>query len=644
MRTRSLLAPKGGMSASARLGQVLVLLCAALLAACGASGSGTMSSASLGVGASTSSCTNCGAAVVSLTDAPGDFVTYLVNVVSIQLKRADGTVVETVPVSTQVDFAQMVNLAEIISAKQVPAGQYVSAMITLDYSGATIAVEGATGTVTIAPDQIINGNTNVALVAPNPTQMTLTLALTGTGALAVTPGAVANLALDFNLLASNSIAPSSGAPTTVSVNPTLTASLAPDITKNLRARGPLVSVDTSAGSYVITMRPFQDVDDTAGSLTVNTTATTTWNINGSAYTGSDGLAQLAKLPAGTMTAALGQWSTTTRGFTASTVLVGSSVAGFGGNGIEGTVIARTLDQFTLANGIEWHQAQSTLKYVGQMVVTVAPATAVSEDGASGPFSIADISVGQHLQVSGTLGSDGSGNPTLDASAGTVRLMATRVQGTVTGTMPGQVILNLISLDGRAPGVFNFAGTGGTQDATATAYSINVPSALSPSGLTSGVPAQFTGFVTPFGTAPPDFAAQSLVNFALAPATLQVRWGASGSTAPFATVSSTELLISQATLQTSSLSGIRLGPSRIDARMLASGLQLVPDAADANPQLAIGHWQSQTVDTYSTFAAFAAAIGTDLNDTVAALQLVASGPYNAGTGALSVDQAVLVLND
>ena len=53
----------------------------------------------------------------------------------------------------------------------------------------------------------------------------------------IAPNAVANLALDFNLASSNTITPSNTAPTTVTVNPVLTASLAPDAAKMLRVRG-----------------------------------------------------------------------------------------------------------------------------------------------------------------------------------------------------------------------------------------------------------------------------------------------------------------------------------------------------------------------------------------------------------------------
>ncbi len=102
---------------------------AAALAACGSAGGGSGMT-----GSTAQACSNCGAAVVTLTDAPGDFLSYLVKVVSLQLTRSDGTVVQTVPVTMSVDFAQLVDLSEIVSASQIPAGKYVSASITVDYA------------------------------------------------------------------------------------------------------------------------------------------------------------------------------------------------------------------------------------------------------------------------------------------------------------------------------------------------------------------------------------------------------------------------------------------------------------------------------------------------------------------------------
>ena len=249
---------------------------------------------------STPAASSTGTAMATLTDAPGDFLTYLVQVVSLKLTRADGTVVETVPNSTQIDFTQLVNLSEIISAQQVPSGTYVSAALTLDYSGASIIVDNGNGGVTVPASNIINGSTNAALVAPA-SQLTVTLQLPSGAPLVINRGVIANLALDFNLAASNTVAPSSitasTAPSgvTVTVNPTLTASIAPDASKQIRVRGPLVSVTNtaSATSYTVNVRPFFNASGEQGQIVVNTTATTSFVINGTTSTGSAGLTALA---------------------------------------------------------------------------------------------------------------------------------------------------------------------------------------------------------------------------------------------------------------------------------------------------------------------------------------------------------------
>src|SRR5271165_5072825 len=90
----------------------LAIASAGLLAACGGGGS-SMNSTPTGT---PQSCANCGPALVTLTDAPGDFVSYIVTIDSLQLTNANGTTVQILPNATQVDFAQLVDLSEVVSA------------------------------------------------------------------------------------------------------------------------------------------------------------------------------------------------------------------------------------------------------------------------------------------------------------------------------------------------------------------------------------------------------------------------------------------------------------------------------------------------------------------------------------------------
>ena len=86
-----------------------------------------------------------GELVVSLTDAPGDFTTYTVDVVSVSLTKASGVAVETLPLATRVDFSQYTELSEFLTAATVPSGIYVEGTLTLDYTNADIQVQDADG-------------------------------------------------------------------------------------------------------------------------------------------------------------------------------------------------------------------------------------------------------------------------------------------------------------------------------------------------------------------------------------------------------------------------------------------------------------------------------------------------------------------
>ena len=634
--------------------------------------------------------TNTGTAMVTLTDMPGDFLSYMVNVVSLKLTRADGTKVETVPVTTTVDFAQLVNLSEVVSAQQVPAGNYTGVSLTLDFNGATIVIDNGAGGITVPAANIIDGATSSALVSPS-SQVTLTLQLPSGEPLVIANGTVANLALDFNLAASNTVAPSPITSSTlpsavmVTVNPVLVASVTPDLSKPIRVRGPLVSVTNTSSqtSYTIKVFPFfTDADEGMGQVVVYTTTTTAFTINGTSYTGNAGLTALAALPTGTMTLALGTFDSTAKTFTAAQVFAGTSVPGAGLDSVEGTVVARSGDVLTVRHaffepeeggGIQGGEVMSAVRganamsgsmgstasgdtmstdmgandfgFFGQVMVTVASTTMVTEDGQTGAFGPQDISVGQHVQAFGKAGTDASGNRTLDASSGSVRLMVTRAWGQYTSAAAGVVTMSLQALDGLPPSAFTFAGTGTTgNDATASAYTVSVPAALPLPTLSAGFPIAFDGFVTPFGSAPPDFAAVTLVNFATANAHLHLEWMAPGPTAPFVSpLSTTNVMMTQATVQSAAQHVVFIGPVMEDPGSVSAGLSFVPNTSASNMLFAIGHGDDD-FQVYTTFSDFITALTADLNGTTQLLRVEAVGPYDLSTGVLSVNFMAVELSD
>jgi hypothetical protein len=101
-----------------------------------------------------------GVVAIGLTDAQGDFLSYTVDVTSLTLTKADQTVVQALPQRTRVDFAQFVDLTEFLTAVTIPAGNYVSATLNLDYTNADIQVDDGTGTPVVVPLANIHDSQN----------------------------------------------------------------------------------------------------------------------------------------------------------------------------------------------------------------------------------------------------------------------------------------------------------------------------------------------------------------------------------------------------------------------------------------------------------------------------------------------------
>ena len=268
--------PRGWSSRIQGLGNTLLAtVFASLLLACGGGSAGS----SMGNTGGTGSCgADCGAALITLQDAAGDFQSYTVDVVSLKLRKASGAVVETVPATTRVDFAQLVSLAELISAGQIPSGDYVAATITLDYSNASISADdGNGGSVALAPVDT-QGNAITG-------RIDLSVQLDNRNHLVITRARASRLAFDFNLAVSNVVDLTTA---TVQVAPMIQASVVPPADLNIRVRGALVSADTSASTYTVNVHPFHLNNGDLGQVIVHTSDTTSYEIDGVAYSLSNG--------------------------------------------------------------------------------------------------------------------------------------------------------------------------------------------------------------------------------------------------------------------------------------------------------------------------------------------------------------------
>ncbi|MDE2235686.1 MAG: DUF4382 domain-containing protein [Gammaproteobacteria bacterium] len=612
-----------------RHGLLAVAVCISLgLAACGGGGSS---------GSSSSLTTNCanptpldpnGCVYLGMTDAPGDFLTYTVNISSMTLKRADGATVQMLPQSTTVDFAQYSNLTEFLTGVSMPPGNYVSGTITLDYSNADIQVEDNNGNpVQVTPlDQ--NGN-------PITGQLTLTIDLdTGTGILHVAPGIPRLLDVDFNLQASNQVDLNND---TVTVQPFLDAVVNPDINNMIRLRGPLASVDTQGSSYTIGIAPFwtrANSSNPYGRMTIHTTGSTVFEINQQGYTGSAGLAALAAAGPTTATLAMGSFDFTTNQYVATEVDAGSSVPGGTMDAAQGVVTAVNGSTLTL-QGATLIRSSQTVTFADSVAVTVGPNTRVHEEGQpNGSFSTSDISVGQRLTVFGTITNPNPGSLAMDASNGFVGMEYTRVDATFMGPDGSGtgMLVNVQSIEDRPISMFNFTGTGSDP----ASYDVDL-NGLSDSGFGVNDPVASYGFVTPFGSAPPDFSATSVTDFANASALVRLNWASPGSTQAFSSIDATNGIVpnlsSSPTADVLRRGGIVVSLTSLPASPVILG----------NGYGAYAILQNGVVQVHVTFSGFVTDLSNRLTAGASVTGFYAIGGFDSSSNTLTSNKIAVVVH-
>jgi hypothetical protein len=596
---------------------------------------------------------------VTLSDSPGDFTSYIVNVDSVTLTgKVDGTITAVAAAET-VDFTKLKNISELWDAASVPNDTFTSASIVLDYTNANISVMvGGVPTKAKVVDTtgkaVTTQTVNVTLDPNHPLIITPTFASTS----------AQRLAIDFDLAASN-VVNMATSPPTVTVKPFLTvATSAPD-TKLVRVRGPLINSSVGAGTYTVYVRPFYDESNSLGLLTIFNGPSTITTLNGTTYVGTAGVKALSQTSAGsTMTSAYCTYeptatpSATAGKFMATFVVAGSTLEDFYTQGLEGDVIARSGNTLTVRGStLQFNTGLSQYNNT-DAVVLVGPGTTVTaeENTTLTGLTYKSISVGQHIIARGIYSLPASKVVTLDATGssstntGSVRLMPTELDGTLVSAATGSLLLNLQSIENWPVSDYNFTGNGATA-VTPASYSVDTAGLVLPV-LTAAEPLWIDGISTPFGSAPPDFIASAVNTELSVPARLQVDWNAAGTTTPFATLTSTALTIDLADPNFSA-GTIRIGSENIDLKTLAVNPTIVPQAtppATAGlpeaflPQFAIGNLSAAdttTIKVYNTFATFVTQLPKSLVAATPALHFVATGQYDRGTNTFTATRIDVV---
>jgi hypothetical protein len=586
-------------------------------------------------GCGTHSTASPGTPVVTLSGTSGDFAAYRVGIDSISLTDTNGATWNPIPQmpAESVDLAALTDLTELLGVQAAPSGTYKSATLTLDYNNARIWVNLNGQAVAATP---LSGT------GTTPTIYTVAVTFDPNHPLVITRGQSTRLAIEFDLLTSNSINTSTTTPT-VTVRPFLVMTPAPADATVIRARGLFVTVPSGSSDFIMNVRPLIDLTSALGAVTVSTTTQTYFNINGVAYTGAAGLTALASLTENTVIAAygtLGDLSGITPGFHATSVYGGTSLESPLAEHIGGVVSARSGNTLTV-HGATLLSPPSvvfptsyTASYANNATVTLGSATAVSEDGvAASGLTPAAISVGQQLDVSGQATVDTAGNISLDATAGQVRLASTRVWGTLNSATAGSASLDVLSLGNFAPAGFNFAGTG-TTAADPSAYAVNTGS-LDESATAAGTLLQVDGMVNAFGSAPPDFTATAITAGTATEQRLVVEWINGGATAPFLTDSTAGLVVDLNNANLGTIHEIRIGPAALDLKdptlFPASPLITTVGADQGKLQLAIGSASlTAGVSVFNSISGFASALSSTFTGTKKIYRLVAVGQYNIGT--------------
>jgi hypothetical protein len=456
--------------------------------------------------------------IIGLTDAPSDFVTYTVDVVSLTLTKQNGTVVNTLPLETRVDFSLYTDMTEFLTAATVPSGIYTKAVMTLDYQNADIQVENMNG-VAVPVENILDDDGNSI------TTLKVSVHLEGINKLLIVPGIPVHLTLDFDLKASNQVEFDNNDIPTVTIKPLLLAEVNPKVSKIHRLRGPLKDVNVSDRTFDVIIRPFIHVlsggDQRFGILNVVTDNGTIFEINGELYQGEEGLQTLDSLPILTAIIVIGDLSGHPRRFEARHVYAGSSVPGGDRDVVTGNVISRQANTLTV-KGATLIRAQGSVIFNDNVLIQLGLNTTVRRQLSFDEFNINEISVGQRVMIFGELNAN---ETQLDASQGYACMLLTTLRGEVVGNH-SRLQIDLEAIDGRHIGQFDFSGTGSdwVNDADPANYEIN-NGAINISTMVPGTAIKVRGFVTAFGHAPEiaDFDARTIINVSDTTAVMVVDW-------------------------------------------------------------------------------------------------------------------------
>jgi len=621
------------MNLNKTLNILLVLLMVLAMQACGGGSSDPISVAAnldTDTESSDSASTNTdtpetGALIISITDAPGDFVTYIVEVLSISLSRDNGDRVETLPLTTRIDFNELTELSELLTTATIPTGTYDAVLLTMDYSNADINIQDENGNPVAATPIDTDGN---AL-----RQFNIEVQLTDDSVIQIAKGQAASISLDFDLDASNEIN-LDGSPT-VTVDPILLATPELEADREHRVRGALSSTDLLTSEVTLQVRPIHHRRGNFGEFTFNVDENTQYEVDGTGYTGNDGLIALDNLALESPVIANG--SVNEDSLLAEIVVAGSSVPWANSNVVKGVVIGRDGNNL-LVRGARFENTDGISIFRGEGTIIVGSDTLVSSFGDdANALSIQSISVGSRITAFGALLDEQTIDAT-DPENSQIVLGLNQLRGTVINAQPLAVELTL--LNGRRPALFDFSGTGvdTSMDADPDNYEL-LAGLLNTGILTAGDHIQVRGQIANFGAAPEDFLANTIVNIDTSSlgALFKAYW-ADGASAPFSAISDTSISVE--------LTDARkyLKVQRLDETELAQDSVMTLIAPETDQGLySVKVRNTREIHLYRSFADLVAELQRQLEIGNQLHYIAVKGDYNLETTEITMIRGDFVLN-
>jgi hypothetical protein len=603
-----------------------------------------------------------GTVIVTVSADPGPFTAYIADIESLSLIQSNGNsgygFSNSSGFGKTVDFTKLSDTTEVFGAPAVLEGTYTSVTLTVNYAAGANAIASQ-----IYVD--VGGQSQAATLVDStgatPGTVTYSVKFDPAHPLVVSRATPTTFDLHFDMSAATVVNPTVS-PVKVTVRPYLTASTQPVVNKTLRTRGEFVAADPAGSNFTVNSVAFFDSPSYSnapqGAIALKTTDQTTYNVNGTLYRGSAGLAALNTLAINTIIVAYGSYGDITQQkpvINATEVYAGVATEDVLGTRLLGTVASRTGNTLHIRNADLIAARNITypaylistnsgvfVKFFNDLVVTVSDKTLVSVDRQPEVAGSAQlISVGQQVEIDGALSVDAAGTSSVDASAGLLRLTPTTAWGTLNSATANVATVTPLSLGGVQPAALTFTGT----NSAGTAYQINTGTVDLTAAVNSASPPlfRFDGIVTPFGSAPPDFTATTVTAGSSANAgfsstagtsaeqVLAIDWTSTGTIAPFSSTGISGLVVNIAngSLGTSQ---ILTGPTSINLKNPA-----VTPTIDGTltGQFSIGNPSSTTgISVFHTFASYLTQLNTVLNGTNTVQKLVAVGHWDSATNTLT----------